>query len=300
MSNDLDQIICVALPRHWCLLYADDSALLVSGKSVSEIETSLSKELSNVSDWLVNNKLSLHLGKTESILFGSQKRIKKRQTLNISCGDCAISAQNSVGYLGLQLGQTLNGEHTYNKILTISNSRLKFLYRQARFLNQRTRQTLVSALVQPHFDYACSSWYYGLKKKHKDRLQTCQNKIIRFVLGLGPRTHIGAVEFNRTGWLPVNYRVWQIGLHHMFKILNGLAPAYLSHGITRVADTHSHFTRSSRYGLVVPRLGSNGQRSFKFNAIKSWNDLPVSIQSCIRFNQFKSSLKRHFATLVPH
>ena len=52
------------------LLYADDSALMVSGKDVAEIEAALSGELEEIQDWLVNNKLSLHLGKTESILFG--------------------------------------------------------------------------------------------------------------------------------------------------------------------------------------------------------------------------------------
>ena len=51
------------------LLYADDSALLVSGKNVSEIEAILSAELESVNEWLTENKLSLHLGKTESILF---------------------------------------------------------------------------------------------------------------------------------------------------------------------------------------------------------------------------------------
>ena len=39
----------------------------------------------NVSDWLVDNKLSLHLRKTESIIFGSQKRLKKKKELNVVC-----------------------------------------------------------------------------------------------------------------------------------------------------------------------------------------------------------------------
>ena len=51
------------------LLYADDSALLVSRRSVKEIETELSVKLSSVRTWLIDNKLFLHLGKTESILF---------------------------------------------------------------------------------------------------------------------------------------------------------------------------------------------------------------------------------------
>ena len=59
-------------------LYADHSALLVSGKDVVYIEQVLSRELKAVNEWLEENRLSLHLGKTQSILFGSKKEFTKR------------------------------------------------------------------------------------------------------------------------------------------------------------------------------------------------------------------------------
>ena len=49
------------------LLYADDSALMVSGRNVTEIETTLTVELNSIHKWLVDNKLSLHLGKTNTV-----------------------------------------------------------------------------------------------------------------------------------------------------------------------------------------------------------------------------------------
>ena len=70
--NDMEYAVICKL-----LLYADDSDLLVSGKDVNRIETILSNELQNVSNWLVDNKLSLHLGKTKSILFGSKIKLCK-------------------------------------------------------------------------------------------------------------------------------------------------------------------------------------------------------------------------------
>ena len=59
------------------LLYADDSAILYSHKNPEVISRKLSSELESCSKWLVDNKLSLHLGKTECILFGSRKKTKK-------------------------------------------------------------------------------------------------------------------------------------------------------------------------------------------------------------------------------
>ena len=72
--NDMSGAVCNIL-----LLYADDSAILVADKCLSNIETVLQNELEIVSEWLVDNKLSLHLGKTESILFGSRPRLKSQR-----------------------------------------------------------------------------------------------------------------------------------------------------------------------------------------------------------------------------
>ena len=52
------------------LLYANDSTLLVSGKSITDIEHKLEIELNSICHWLIENMLSIQLGKTESIVFG--------------------------------------------------------------------------------------------------------------------------------------------------------------------------------------------------------------------------------------
>jgi hypothetical protein len=62
-----------AVVKNKLLLYADDSGNLVSGKNKADVEHALKENLHLVSQWLVDNKLPLHLGKTESILFGSEQ-----------------------------------------------------------------------------------------------------------------------------------------------------------------------------------------------------------------------------------
>ena len=56
------------------LLYADDSTILFSHNDPDVIASKLGKVLGSCSSWLVDNKLSLHLGKIESVLFGSKRR----------------------------------------------------------------------------------------------------------------------------------------------------------------------------------------------------------------------------------
>ena len=59
----------------------------------------------------------------------------------------------------------------------------------------------VLLLIMCYFDYACCSWYSALSQKNKNKLQIMQNKIVRFILGMGPRTHIGQEELGMVGMI---------------------------------------------------------------------------------------------------
>ena len=60
---------------------------------MKEIERNLNKNFSNVCDWFVDNKLSIHFGedKTKCILFGTQHRLNKVNSLEeIKYGEILI------------------------------------------------------------------------------------------------------------------------------------------------------------------------------------------------------------------
>ena len=196
--NDLEAAVSCRL-----ILYADDSALLVSGTSVSVIEETLGHELTFLTEWLVDNKLSIHLEKTKSILFGSNKKIlHKQSTMKIICGD-----NDNAKYLGVSLDQSLGGKYIAESILKKGNSRLKFLWRKAKYLNRNSRKLLATSLILCHFYYACSAWFEGLKVSLQKKLQILQNKTMKFVLCYPPRSHIGIEEFTLLHWIPVCQRV---------------------------------------------------------------------------------------------
>ena len=58
-----------------------------SHRDPDQIASKLSKVLESCSEWLVDNKLSLHLGKTECILFGSKRKLKKIKEFKVKCND---------------------------------------------------------------------------------------------------------------------------------------------------------------------------------------------------------------------
>ena len=175
--NDMMQSVDCEL-----LLYADDSALVIADKNPKIIEQKLSKNLEYLSAWLEENKLSLHLGKTESILLGSKRKLSKCKKLEIDCNDIKIEATDQIKYLGLKIDQDMAGISMAQSALGKINSRLKFLYRKRIHLNTKDRKLLCSSLIQSNYDYGCNSWYRGLSQSLKNKFQTAQNKTIRFIL----------------------------------------------------------------------------------------------------------------------
>ena len=103
----------------------------------------------------------------------------------------------------------MSGESMANKVISKVNARLKFLHRKNKYLTPNLRRLLCNALIQPHFDYACSAWYPNLSKKLKNRIQTSQNKCIRFCLQLDKLSHISQKEFEIINWLHIKERYHQ-------------------------------------------------------------------------------------------
>ena len=108
------------------------------------------------------------------------------------------------------------------------NTRLQFLCRKNRFLSQPLRRLLCNAIIKPHFDYGCSAWYLNLNKTLKKKLQTLQNKCIRFCLNLNNKQHIGLTEFEKINWFPINDRFKQCISSTTFKLFNNSSPAYMN------------------------------------------------------------------------
>ena len=132
-----------------------------------------------------------------------------------------------------------------NNIIVKTLGKLKFLYRYKNCLNKSLRKNLSMALLQCHLDYCVTTWYPTLSSQLKNRLQTNQNKIARYILNYNHREHIGQTDLSSTNFINVSDRVEQLRLNHVFKIRHGTSPRYLLEGFRRISNIHGLQTRSS-------------------------------------------------------
>ena len=67
------------------MTYVDESCLVYQHKDVNKIEQSLDKFFSNICDWFLDEKVSIHLrkDKTKGILFDTKQKLSEASSLDI-------------------------------------------------------------------------------------------------------------------------------------------------------------------------------------------------------------------------
>ena len=285
--NDMPQSVNCDL-----LLYADDSCLTVTHRDINYIENTLNSNLSSLCDWLVDNKLSIHLGKTESILFGTSTKLAKVNHLNIHHGNHVIEQKQSVKYLGVTLDNTLSGKSMVDRILSKINGKLRFLYRKQRFLSKGVRRLLCNSLIQPHYDFACCSWYPLLTQNLKKRLQISQNKCIRFCLSLKNRDRIDTTKFAEINWLPVEERFEQCMCTLIYKFFYNDVPEYINEIF--IVNIEKYNTRNTNMLKRPFYKTSNGQKAISYIGPKLWDSMPNYLKEKRTIATFKHDYKTHY------
>ena len=136
-----------------------------------------------------------------------------------------------------------------------------------------------------------------LVRLSKVNYKSCKNKMIRFILNLENRSHVGLLEQEKVNMLPVSSRVQQLKLNHVLNIRNDNCPEYLKENFSKISDTElKQCTRASRFNFFLPRVLNQAVNTFYFSGIKDWNALPAKIKEITNADSFRSAVKEHILT----
>ena len=129
-------------------LFADDTCLILQDKHLSALSTKINNELNAINKWIVANKLTLNLSKSNIIIVNSTCDKKDRNlshylNANISSG---IAVVDDVKYLGVTFDKNLNFDcHIHNLEKKLSRS-VGILAKVKPFLNSKTLLQLYYAI----------------------------------------------------------------------------------------------------------------------------------------------------------
>ena len=139
------------------------------------------------------------------LFFLSQKEITKNYKLHITCNGQDIKMKEEVEYFGLVLEQAMKCFCIVYKIVNKSINILNCIYMTTKGLNWKIKIMIVLAMVQ--CQYNCAMWFSRISISAKKWLQIVQNKVIRFVLGIPPRT--GIVDPHLHACLEVSFHTFK-------------------------------------------------------------------------------------------
>ena len=137
-----------------CRLFADDTNLTAPGDSINDIEAAVNSDLENLKNWLMANKLSLNVAKTEYMLI-RPKRIKTDPHPNIFIENQQIKQVYECKTLGIVVDQHLSWNSNTKNICKKISAAISALRRVKPFVDKDTLISIYNAIVRPHFDYCC-------------------------------------------------------------------------------------------------------------------------------------------------
>ncbi len=180
-------------------------------------------------------------------------------------GDLAACVKPSVKNLGV-FDSALTFDKQVNAVVKSSYFQLRLFLTCAEF------ERVIHAFISSRLDY-CNSMYIGINQSYMNRLQTVQNAAARLLTGTRKYEHITPVLLS-LHWLPVHFKIEFKNLFFVFKVLNGLAPSYLS-DLLSLRSPGRCLRSSNQKLLLVPRsrLKKKGDRAFAIAGPKLWNSL---------------------------
>ena len=194
--NDLPQCLSKTKPR----LFADDTNLTASGDSITRLEAAVNSDLENLKKWLIANKLSLNVAKTEFMLIGSKQMIKSISNLqpNVVIENKQIKQVHECKTLGVTVDQHLSWKSNTENICRKITSGISALRRLKDFVDRQTLLSVYNAIVRPYFDYCCEVWDVFGETQSK-RLQKLQNRAARIIMNMSNDTD-HSVALQALGW----------------------------------------------------------------------------------------------------
>ncbi len=272
-------------------IYADDTALVAFGSSKEELEFKLQNDLVHLGCWFNNNKLSLNITKTKSMLLCGSRSKLKHESLALNLNDVVIECVNDMKYLGVIIDRHLTFTSHINKLCGKISSKIGLLWRVRSFIDDGLAMKLYNSLIYPHFLY-CNFILDGTSKTNKNKLQIQHNNALRAVLRADydiPTAKLysdARVDNIETCMKKTTCKI-------VYKGINNMGPPVYEKFFT-LSVPNCELRSSEIPNAVVPTCRTKfGEHNVAFRGPIYWNQLPIVLRLSETLDQFKNAVNKY-------
>ncbi len=161
-------------------MYADDSTLGASGKTIEDLEVKLNSHMAKVNKWCKDNKMAINCDKTKVMLITTfQKKAKLDSThVSVICNNTELENVNSNKLLGVIIDKNLTWKFHIHKTAKSICRNIALLRRIRKYLPHQTRITFYKSYIQPDIDYCNTVWG---QSPHVNRIHILQKMVLRLM-----------------------------------------------------------------------------------------------------------------------
>ena len=165
------------------MLYADDTALYLSGNDLDVIEYNLQEDLNRFSVWCKQNVLTVNVQKTKYVIYGTSQMLKKARNLKFSFGNILLIREHYYKYLGMFLDATLSFNKHIDFVNKVTSHKIFTLSKIRNYIDQRTALYIFKSMVCPIFDYG-DIIYEGGNTNRLEKLKRTQNRGLKICMNI--------------------------------------------------------------------------------------------------------------------
>ena len=284
------------------LLFADDTAILYSARSLSALQHTVSRSFPKVLTWLHANRLSLSTSKTFYQLYSPSSNVST--DLTILANGVRLQRAATVKYLGVLVDEDLKFKSHINKVSNIICRNTGIIGRAKFLLNRKLLILLYNSLILPYLNYCLIIWGSNFETNLQP-VVIAQKRAIRVIAGAGRASHSSPL-FRELNLLKLTDLLNKQLLLLLHDYLLGCLPAVMSNHLslyeqTRPSRHAQHFSERvlSSSGGAVPNYRLHKYRLFSpfSSAPKAWN---LIIASRIPDLRNVPMSKSHFKKCIMH
>ena len=278
----LFQILINDLPK--CLkfstgiLFADDTTILLYGKSLRFLKLKMQADLDNLSCWLRSNCLKLNVAKTKLLLINAEGLAPN---VSLTLEGQEIENVTEFKFLGIYLDNRLSFEYHFFELYK-KLSQFHFIIRKLKsVLPQVCLPSLYFGYFHSNLVYGLPIWYPLLSKKSQNSLTIAQKKIVRAICGVARTQHCMPL-FRKLVILMISDQLTLENCKLIQHIELDICPTPIANLFHY--GTHSQYNTRSGSLRIVQHSSVKLNNSFLCKAIADWSKLdgPTKSLKCIK------------------
>ena len=279
-------------------LFADDTFLKMESNNLSQLRKQANKEMENISNWLISNKLTLNIIKSKYMIITNKKKIGDDE-FYLKLNSKKLERCHQYKYLGVLIDDKLTWKAHIQYICEKIGKTCGVFAKLRHCTDISTLKSVYFALVFSHLQYCNLIWGDACDQVIKP-LKSLVNRIIRIMVFAPFQSNNSQQFYDELEFLSLTQIHLLEKAKFLYKYKNNRLPSNFNNYFQEIGENHQYSLRSiSNQNLQPSRARTRfGLKKIQHDGVKIWNDIPITIKESQSLKSFAGLYKAYILNTI--